>query len=121
MTAKHSLFTEPAPAAKPLAPSGGTWTVARSHRPGVVAELTYIDGTLLRTLYIVTDAQVGDAVADAHLLAAAPKLRDACALVARCLDYGPADNPLLVAADRKRAEVLVRDALAAAVPPGGAR
>lgn len=75
MTAQGSLFAQ---AAKTKGPTGGTWSVTSTHRPGVVCELTYLEGTLLRTLYVVTDApQVGDGPADAQLLASAPRLRAA--------------------------------------------
>jgi hypothetical protein len=78
-------------------------------------------GCVARMRGVGRGATVEEQEANAHLIAAAPLLRDACALVARCLDYGPDENPLLVAVDRKRAEVLVRAALAAAVPPGPGR
>jgi hypothetical protein len=84
VSAQGSLF---AAATKPKGPTGGTWSVSRTHRPGVVCELTYLEGALLRTLYVVTDApQVGDGSADAQLLAAAPLLRAALEHAVEWLD-----------------------------------
>lgn len=121
MTAQGSLFAQ---ATKARGPTGGTWSVTSTHRPGVVCELTYLEGTLLRTLYIVTDApQVGDGPADAHLLKAAPRLRDALqALVDQLPDFPDPETPDGCAIRLDRVLLTVRDirrawaALAATIP-----
>jgi hypothetical protein len=73
VTAQAGLFDQP----KPKGATPGPWSISRTHRPGVVAELTYLEGSLLRTLYIVSAQPIGSGEADALLLAAAPVLHAA--------------------------------------------
>jgi hypothetical protein len=53
--------------------------VSREYAPNVVCRLYDGHSGVTESLWVVSDAPVGDARADASLLAAAPKLRDALA------------------------------------------